>query len=398
MAERDRPICCEKCGSTVQADDKFCGTCGSEVPTAAQDAAPIREVAGPSPAPQDASIRSRSRRASNWGVAVGALLVLLAGTGAVTYATLSPGLDLLGWSGYQPSSTEEDAPAQEGPKEEDPPTTNSETTQETTTTTASISPDAPPDPAFAGLLPTLQKRTTAPIMLPAELPSVLKNVAIDRDLEGDQYGIAFFREPPENVVEGWGRTEVYGTLQAAPENRSRSNEYFEATSVETIELPDGAQATLRRMEPVRKQGGTQGPFWEGRFEEGSHTYILTLLDDTSREMAAQMLSTMVEGRKRRGPLRSGLLLTRRRTPTRRLNPKGRPEAKRVLRRKDRAPISKPRQKQQQGNTTGLLAQKTGNIPTTTSTQRLKRCSPGRSGPRRTSGWRMTARRSTTYSP
>jgi hypothetical protein len=135
-------------------------------------------------------------------------------------------------------------------------------------------------------------------MLPAKLPTVLKNVAADADLEGDRYGIVFFREPPDNVVEKWGRAEVYGTLQASPEDESLSNEYFEATSVETVELPDGAEASLRRMEPVRHQGGTQGPFWEGRFDEGAHTYTLTLLDDTSRQMATQVLATMVEVSKR----------------------------------------------------------------------------------------------------
>lgn len=59
-------------------------------------------------------------------------------------------------------------------------------------------------------------------------------------------------------------------------------------------MPDGAEATLRRMEPVQERRGTQGPFWEGKFEEGNHAYTLTLLDDTSRGMAAQVLSTIVE--------------------------------------------------------------------------------------------------------
>jgi hypothetical protein len=123
---------------------------------------------------------------------------------------------------------------------------------------------------------------------------VLKNVAIDCDLEGNEYGVAFFREPQDNVVEGWGRAEVYGTLRAAPAEKEVSNEYIVATSVETFEMPDGAEATLRRMEPIHEQRGTQGPFWEGKFREGNHAYTLVLLDDTSRDIAAQVLSTIVE--------------------------------------------------------------------------------------------------------
>ncbi|CAA9398623.1 MAG: hypothetical protein AVDCRST_MAG93-10109, partial [uncultured Chloroflexia bacterium] len=276
---------CAQCGSIAHTEDRFCGTCGAEIPSDAQAAAPTEEIPTQVHAPQGIPTRSGNRKRV-LTIAVGALLVLLAGTGAVAYAAFGPSMDPLRGSGSRPSDAEENPPAQEEPAED---------TSPESTSTASVSPDDPPDPAFDGLLPTLKQRTTtAPIMLPAELPSVLKNVAIDRDLEGDLYGIAFFRKPTENVVEGWGKTEVYGTLQAAPENRSRSNEYFEATSVETIELPDGAEATLRRMEPVKEQVGTQGPFWEGRFEEGNHAYTLTLLDDTSREMAAQVLSTMVE--------------------------------------------------------------------------------------------------------
>jgi hypothetical protein len=205
----------------------------------------------------------------------------------VAYAALGPGTNLLGWTGSQPSDSEEATPAQEDPTEETSPVSPS--------TTASVSPDSPPDPTFDKLLPELERRTeNVNLLLPAELPSTLDNVAIDPNLQGNRYGIAFFREPQENVLKSGGRAEIYGTLRAAPVEEEVSNEYFEATSVETFEMPDGAEATLRRMEPVQEQRGTQGPFWEGKFREGNHAYTLILLDDTSRDMAAQVLSTIIE--------------------------------------------------------------------------------------------------------
>jgi hypothetical protein len=211
---------------------------------------------------------------------VALLIVMIASTGVLAYAALGPAGVLLGADERQSPELEEAAP---------PPSPDGEPAS------APVPPDSPPDPSFDELVPILQQRTTTPsIMLPAELPSVLENVAVDRDLEGDRYGIVFFREPPDNLVEVWGRAEVYGTLRATPAEEKVANEYFEAASVETFRMPDGAEATLRRMEPVREQGGTQGPFWEGSFREGNHSYALTLLDDTSREMPAQVLSTIVE--------------------------------------------------------------------------------------------------------
>ena len=226
-------------------------------------------------------------RVLTWPVVVSVLFLLVIGIGVAAYMAFGPGVNLLGWTGSQPSDSEEATPAQEDPTEK--------TSPGPPPSTASVSPDSPPDPAFDKLLPELERRTeNVNLLLPAKLLSVLKNVAVDRDHEGDGYGIAFFRKPPENVVEGWGGAEVYGTLRAAPEEKEVSNEYFEATSVETFEMPDGAEATLRRMEPLQEQRGTQGPFWEGKFREGNHAYTLILLDDTSRDMAAQVLSTIVE--------------------------------------------------------------------------------------------------------
>ena len=50
------------------------------------------------------------------------------------------------------------------------------------------------------------------------------------------------------------RTEIYSTLHVGPAEEV-SNEYFEAINVETFEILNVAEATLRRMEPVWEQGG-----------------------------------------------------------------------------------------------------------------------------------------------
>jgi len=211
--------------------------------------------------PQDALDRTASKRAL-WAVAVGVLLVLLAGAGAA-YAAFGLGTHLLGVGNPQSSGAEEAFPAQQ------------EGTEETSASAPLVSPDAPPDQAFDRLLPTLRQKTRARIMLPAELPLPLKNVAVDEGLRGNGYGVLFLREPPDGVEERFVRVKVHGTLTASPEAESRSNEYFEAARVEEVELPDGTGATLRYLEPVGEKGGTQGPYWEGKFDKGGATYTLT---------------------------------------------------------------------------------------------------------------------------
>lgn len=149
-----------------------------------------------------------------------------------------------------------------------------------------------PDPAFDPLLPTLRERTTAPIMLPAELPEELKNVAVDADLSGDSYGILFLHRPTGNTVERYIHANDAGTLTASPEPQETS-EYFEATSEETVELPDGTEAKLRYMEPTLE--GNYGPYWEGSFEKQGYTYTLSVpLADSSGDVARRALSTMVK--------------------------------------------------------------------------------------------------------
>ncbi len=99
--------------------------------------------------------------------------------------------------------------------------------------------------------------------------------------------------PEEFLVQRWTRAEIYGTLRATPESKSRSNENFEATRVEEIELPDGTEARLRYLEPITR-GGTQGGYWEGKFDKRGTTYTLTITSEEVTENAVkQALSTIV---------------------------------------------------------------------------------------------------------
>ena len=182
----------------------------------------------------------------------------------------------------QPLTTQEPEPT-----EEDPESSPEEVSSE-------ISPDTAPAPAFDELLPVLQATTTAPIMLPAELPEELQNVAVDADLSGEEYGILFLGEPTGEVVETFVHANSVGTFTASPQPNNANSEFFEATSTRTVELPDGTEATLRYMEPTM-EGGNQGPFWEGRFErDGYHYNLMVPINDPSGEVAERVLSSMVE--------------------------------------------------------------------------------------------------------
>ncbi len=120
-------------------------------------------------------------------------------------------------------------------------------------------------------------------------------MAVDADQGGERYGVLFLYEPSGNTVESYVHADDAGTLTAAPEPPDSASEYFEATSEETVELPDGTEATLRHMEPKEGEMVNQGPFWEGSFERGGYAYTLRVpLDDPSGDIARQALSTMVE--------------------------------------------------------------------------------------------------------
>ncbi|HKH12711.1 MAG TPA: hypothetical protein VKA73_16340 [Rubrobacter sp.] len=249
----------------MQEEDRFCGTCGARVaPVTHDDPQMILESVAASHG--DGYRGGRGAHPTTTVALVS--LVLLAVAGVAVYLALG-GLGL-------PDRT---AP---------------------TAVSDSVSAESPPDSAFELLLPTLEERTTAPVWLPARLPNGLKNVAVDGGATGDGtvpvegWGLAFLLTPPDEVIGEWPRAQVVGTLRAAPE--PVENEYFEATSEEAVELPDGTQATLRRMVPV-EEGGTQGPYWEGTFEKDGYHFALTVTSEAlSGEDARQALSSMVEVR------------------------------------------------------------------------------------------------------
>lgn len=160
--------------------------------------------------------------------------------------------------------------------------------------TASVPPDAPPDPAFDAPLPTLRQSTTAPIMLPAELPEELSNAAVDSSSGGDEYGILFLAQPTGNVVEDYVHAYDAGTIRSTPNPEEVFQEFFDASRGETVELPDGTEATLRYLEPSM-EGGNAAPFWEGRFEKEGQTYIVNVpLVDPNGEITRGLLTSMVE--------------------------------------------------------------------------------------------------------
>ncbi len=220
-------------------------------------------------------------------------VAMLAASLPVALAASSPGsvlpstpAPLGGIAEESPFEAAPDATPQVSPPED-------QQTSEAPTPVASAPQNATPDPAFGPILPTLRQTTTAPIVLPAELPEELRNVAVDVDRGGDEYGILFLYRPTGNVTESYVHANDVGTLTAAPGPGAADSQYFDATSTETVGLPDGTEATLRYMEP-NMEGGNQGPFWEGEFEKNGYTYTLRIpLNDPSGEVARRVLSSMI---------------------------------------------------------------------------------------------------------
>ncbi len=266
---------CPTCGNPVQLEDKFCGSCGAVVlpPT------PQAEQVVPEPAAAQGTAAYVPRRRKRLWINVAAASVLLLVVGSVAALALNSGLELLGSSDPQPASDGGNEPA---PKEG-------------TGNTASVSPDSPPDPAFDSLLPTLRERTDAPIMLPAKLPDEMDLPAIDgyvgEDVEG--YGIVFPYGPQE-VIAQVSNAETLGTLRGYLQEEDRANEFFDAESIEEVVLPDGTEATLRYMVPAGRSG-SQGPFWEGKFDKEGFTYVLTVVkpNEITEEEVRQTFSSMV---------------------------------------------------------------------------------------------------------
>jgi hypothetical protein len=158
---------------------------------------------------------------------------------------------------------------------------------------------ASPDPALAPLLPALQQRTTAPIILPAELPDQLKNVAIGVGVgrspygtSGNRYTILFLTQPPREIVQPYVHATTAGTFVASPQPRSIPPGVT-TTSRGTVTLLDGVAATLQIEEGP--QGSNRGTRSVGTFENDGWTYTLDLPagGNYPPELVEEVLSTMV---------------------------------------------------------------------------------------------------------
>ena len=253
---------CRQCGNPVQPGDRFCGECGARVaPVTPEDPQVISRPVAAQATP------ARNNRVFSIAGMVGILLVLLIGGGAWAFISLGPGTNLFGGSSPDASSTPSGTPTSSGTS---------------------------PDPAFDLLLPPLEFQTTAPIMLPAELPNEFENMGVNEDMEGDEYELNFLTTPPDSLTGSWANYEIIGRLRAVPTSEYEPNQGFEAASTEDIELPDGTEAELSYMEPV--EGAMYGPRWEGTFAKDGYTYTLEM-DDYDREEVRQAFSTMVEARR-----------------------------------------------------------------------------------------------------
>ena len=274
MPEEHRSVYCGRCGNALQEGDEFCGVCGAPVQSHAPATGPTQEIPSPAQPPTRAAAAGGGRRrVPRWVVPVVLLAVMVGSTGALAYAALGPG-----------GGTEQQAPE---PEAGAPPAANEEPT------TPSVSPYSPPDPAFDLLLPTLKRQTTAPIMLPAELPNEFENAGVDEGVEGDSYAIAFLATPPDRLLGSWARAETVADLRAVPESEYEPSRFVEATSTQSIRLPDGTEAELRRMEPV-SESANYGPYWEGTFDKDGYAYSLSTNGDAfGKGTVEQALSTMV---------------------------------------------------------------------------------------------------------
>jgi hypothetical protein len=169
------------------------------------------------------------------------------------------------------------------------------------------SPEAPsaPDPVFDSLLPTLQQMTTAPIMLPTFLPPKVGSVAIEQDPNenpyttgGDRYTILFLHPgvDPSQIVRPYVHYMTLGRLTASPVSTPEldpTNGLGTPYQLESVTLPDGTVADLKRLEPP--QGANYGPFTVGTFEEGGVRYTVLIENDSPEgDVARQIFSTMVK--------------------------------------------------------------------------------------------------------
>jgi hypothetical protein len=88
--------------------------------------------------------------------------------------------------------------------------------------------------------------------------------------------------------------ETLGFIRTHPKEEDVANEFFDAERIEEVDLPDGTEATLRYMVPAGRTG-SQGPYWEGKFDKNGYTYVLTIIkpNEITKDEVKQTFSTMV---------------------------------------------------------------------------------------------------------
>jgi hypothetical protein len=160
-----------------------------------------------------------------------------------------------------------------------------------------------PDPAFDKLLPKLQRMTTAPIMLPASLPSKIKSVGIEKPAskadpyvtEGDKYTIVllYADTAPNHVIKPYIHVSAAGQMVAWPASDPPPPvPAGKPSQLGNVTLPDGTVANLKRLEPP--QHANYGPFTVGTFETEGERYTVMIENDMPEgDMTRQILSTMV---------------------------------------------------------------------------------------------------------
>lgn len=161
-------------------------------------------------------------------------------------------------------------------------------------TPASVAPDVLPDPVFDEILPYLRRATDAPIILPADWPEELEDVAIHNVTEPTRegYDILILAGPAEGVVEDYMGAKNAGYLTSSPEPPEDHSKYAQVGYRETVLLPDGTEAELSFLEP---HTGNYGPHWVGRFQKHGRWYTVTVRNpDPNNDAARRILASMVE--------------------------------------------------------------------------------------------------------
>ena len=187
----------------------------------------------------------------------------------------------------------------------DKPSSDTATTEAKKSTPDGAASAKTPDPGFGKLLPELQRMTTAPIMLPASLPSEIKSVGIEKPAskadpyvtEGDRYTIVllYADTAPTHIIKPYIHVSAAGRIVAWPASApvpDPTNGDGKPHQLGEVTLPNGTVANLKRLEPP--QHANYGPFTVGTFEAEGERYTVMIENDTLEgDMTRQILSTMV---------------------------------------------------------------------------------------------------------